>query len=67
MVTASIFWAIVFGGVGMGYLVFARQQRNPFALFSGVALCVYPYFVDNVFIILLVGAALMALPFYLKV
>ena len=64
---ASIFWSIIFGGVGMGYLLYARQQSNPFAFFSGVVLCVYPYFVDNIFMVLLIGAAVIALPFLLKV
>ena len=66
MAEASIFWSIIFGGVGMGYLLYARQQSNPFALFSGVVLCVYPYFFDSTILILLIGAAVMALPFYLK-
>ncbi len=67
MLYASIFWSIIFGGIGMGYLVYARQQRDPFALLSGIGLCIYPYFVDSTLFILLVGAALMALPFWFKV
>ncbi len=67
MIEASIFWSIITGGIGMGYLLYARQQSNPFAFFSGVVLCIYPYFVDNIFMILLIGAAAMALPFLIKV
>ncbi len=67
MIEASIFWAIITGGIGMGYLLYARQQRDPFAFFSGMVLCVYPYFVDNIVAILLIGAAAMAVPFFLKV
>lgn len=67
MLYASIFWGIVFGAIGMGYFAYSRAQHNPFALFSGIALCVFPYFVEQIGLMLLVGAALMAVPFLIKV
>ena len=48
---------------GVGYVLFAygkKQRRFPHMAMGGVLL-VYPYFVTNVGIMLLIGAALMAL------
>ena len=36
-------------------------------MLAGAALCLYPYAVSNLFWLLAVGAALLALPFVLKV
>ncbi len=33
---------------------------------SGVVLCVFPYFVSNILLMLLIGVALMALPYFIK-
>lgn len=64
--SGSLFWALMFGAIGMGYFVYGKQQRHPVALFSGILLCVYPYFVSNVVYMLLVGAALAAAPFVVR-
>lgn len=69
MTTASgtIFWALMFGAVGMGYFVYGKQQRQPVALFAGILLCVYPYFVgDSVLLMLLIGAVLVSAPFLMR-
>jgi hypothetical protein len=63
MDTASLLWGVLFGSIGMGYLVYARRQRAPVALVSGLGLVVFTYFVSGTWTTLLVGSALMALPF----
>ncbi len=64
--TAAIMWGVLFGSIGMGYLIYGRKQRRGIALLSGVVLCVFPYFVSNVFLMILIAVILMALPYFLK-
>jgi hypothetical protein len=64
--TTSIMWVILFGSIGMGYLIYGKKQRRGIALLSGIALCAFPYFVSNVFLIILIGIVLMALPYFVR-
>ncbi len=64
--TSTLMWGMLFGAFGMGFFAYAKRQRDPVALLTGVALCAFPYFVPNVYLMVLVGAALTALPFVLK-
>ena len=63
---SNLMWSILFGGIGMGYLAYARRQRDAISLISGVGLCAYTFFVSNVYLMVGVGVALIALPFVLK-
>ena len=64
--TTSLFTGLIFGSIGMGYLLYGYKQRRGIALLSGALLCAVPYFVtDLLFTLPLCGAA-MALPFYYK-
>lgn len=64
--TASILWAMLFGAVGLGFLTYARRQRDGLALATGVALFLVPYFIDNPYVLVAVGTALAAFPFAVK-
>ena len=64
--TASIMWALLIGSVGMAYVVYGRKQRRGIALLSGIGLCVFPYFVSNVILMLLIAVVLMALPYFIR-
>ena len=64
--TAQIMWGILFGSLGMGYFVYGKKQSRPVPLVAGIGLCVFPYFFSNTWVMVLVGSALSALPFVLK-
>lgn len=57
---------LVFSAVGMGYFSYGKKQRHNVALVAGIGLFIYPYFVNGVLPIVLIGLALMALPFVIK-
>jgi len=64
--TWGLVFGLVFGSIGLGYFIYGKRQTNMVARYSGIALMVYPYFVGNKLVVVLVGAALMALPFFLE-
>ena len=59
----SIVFGIFAGAVGMGYLVYGRRQAKFVPAIAGILLCVYPYFIDSVLWLSVVGAVLVAAPF----
>ena len=62
----AIFSGLLSGCVGMGYIMYGRKQSNGIALVSGIALCGFPYFISNLILMFLIGAILMAIPFFIK-
>jgi hypothetical protein len=61
----NLFIGIVAGGFGMAYLLYGRRQAKFAPVIAGLLLCAYPYFVDSVFWLCVVGVALIAAPFLL--
>jgi hypothetical protein len=62
----SLLWGMIFGAIGMGYIVYGKNQRRILIILDGIALCVFPYFVSGVLAMCVVGAALTLLPMFLK-
>lgn len=64
--TGTLMAAVFLGAFGLGFLAYAKRQRDPVCLVTGVALCAFPYFVQNVWLTIGIGAGLVAFPFVLK-
>ncbi len=60
---ASLFFGIVTGALGVGYIVYGRRQTKIVPLVAGVALCAYTYFIDSWVWLCVVGVLLLAAPF----
>lgn len=65
--TAMLAFGVLFSAIGLGYLVYARRQNAPVPLIAGLALIFFPYFMPNLLFMLVVGAALMAAPHFIRV
>jgi CHASE2 domain-containing sensor protein len=64
--TAQIVWGMLFGAIGAGYMVYGRRQRAIVPLVCGLALVVFPYFVSASWALVLIGAVLMAIPYFVR-
>jgi len=67
MNTTLIFTGLLFGSIGMGYIVYGRKQANLMALLAGLGLCIFPYFINSVWLSLAVGVGLVLLPFVIRI
>ena len=65
--TAVLIWGMLFGSIGTGYFIYGKKQRAVVPLCVGVVLCVFPYFIANVYVLVLVGVVLMAIPYFVRV
>jgi len=66
VVGVDLFFGIVFGAIGSGYLLYAKREFSAAFAVTGFLLIVYPYFLSNAVAILLVGALLVATPFVVR-
>ncbi len=64
--TAVLMWGLLFGAIGTGFFIYGRKQKALVPLCVGIALCVFPYFVANVYALVLIGAVLMAIPYFVR-
>ena len=63
MNATSLVIGIFTGAIGVGYFMYGKRQARFVPLIAGMLLCIYPYFVESVTWLVLVGVALMAAPF----
>ncbi|WP_324778456.1 hypothetical protein [Thiobacillus sedimenti] len=66
MDTSSLLWGLLFGSIGLGFFLYGKRQQAFVPLLSGLALMVFPYFVSSTLALVLIGAALVALPWLVR-
>ncbi|KQY54961.1 hypothetical protein [Lysobacter sp. Root494] len=66
MDVAALFWGLLFSSIGLGYFIYGKRQQAPVPLVCGIVLMVFPYFVSGPWTLVLVGGALMALPYFVR-
>ncbi|MEO7207164.1 MAG: hypothetical protein ABI145_10320 [Steroidobacteraceae bacterium] len=66
MNTSSLFWGLLFGSIGLGFLIYGRRQRAVVPLLCGLGLMVFPYFVSNNLLLVAIGVALIAIPYFVR-
>lgn len=63
----ALWWGLLFGSIGLGFFIYGKRQKAPVPLVCGIGLMVFPYFVSNNWLMVLVGAALMAIPYFVRI
>ena len=67
MNTSSILWGLLFGSVGLGFFLYGRKQKVVVPLICGLVLMVFPYFIPNTILLVAIGVALIALPYFVRI
>ena len=65
--SATLIWGVIFGSIGLGFFVYGKKQKSVVPLFSGTGLMVVPYFISNMYILVLSGIVLVMLPYLVKI
>ena len=60
---STLLIGMIAGVFGVAYFVYGKRQAKLAPLIAGVALCVYPYFMESVLWLCVVGVVLLAAPF----
>ena len=65
--SSQLIWGMLFGAVGIGFFTYGKKQHAVVPLLTGVALFIFPYFISNVYALVIVGICLMALPYFVRI
>ena len=66
MDSSTLVLGLVFGSLGIGYLIYGRRQRAPVPFAAGIGLLGVTYLFESVITVVIVGLVLAALPFVIK-
>jgi hypothetical protein len=66
MSAAVLLWGLLFSSIGLGFFLYGKKQRAVVPLVCGLVLMVYPYFIPNVTALVMIGALLTAVPYFLR-
>ena len=64
---ALLLWGFVFGSIGLGFFVYGKKQRRLIPFVCGLALMIFPYFVNAVSLLVGIGIVLIALPYFVRI
>jgi len=62
----SLIWGLVFSSIGFAYFIYGKKQKRGVPFASGIGLMVFPYFVSNSWLMVLIGAVLLGLPYFFR-
>ena len=65
--TAVLLWGLLFGSIGFGFFLYGKKQKAVVPIITGIALCVVPYFIANVYALVMVGVILVVIPFFVRI
>ncbi len=58
---------MVFGSIGLGFFIYGKKQKVIVPLMVGIALMIFPYFIADITLLVIVGAILTVLPYFVRV
>lgn len=67
MNTAWLLWGVFFSAAGLGFFIYGKRRKALIPLVCGLVLMIYPYFITNLFVLVVIGILLMLLPWYVRV
>ena len=66
MDTSSLLWGLLFGSIGLGFFIYGKRQKAVVPLVCGLVLMIFPYFISNALLLVAIGVALVALPYFFR-
>ena len=64
---SSLLLGLLFGSIGLGFFIYGRKQHAVVPLLCGWVLMVVPYFIPNACLLFVIGAVLVAIPYFVRV
>ena len=65
--TSLLIWGVLFGAIGLGFFAYGKKQKAVMPLLTGIALFTFPYFISNVYTLVIIGVILVALPYFVRI
>jgi len=62
-----LLWGLVFSTIGLGFFMYGKKQRVLVPSVCGMVLMIYPYFMSNAIVLVVIGIALTAVPYFVRI
>jgi len=59
----SFFLGLLFGSIGMVYMIYGKRQSSVMHIVVGAILIIYPYLFSNTLLVFIAGVILTAIPY----
>ena len=59
----SLFLGLLFGSIGMVYMIYGKRQSSVIHIVVGAILIIYPYLFSNTLLVFIAGVILTAIPY----
>ena len=66
MNTVPLLLGVVFSSIGLGYFIYGKKQQRTMPIICGIALMIYPYFIENTVVLILIGIILCISPQFIR-
>jgi predicted membrane protein len=66
MTTAVLLWGLLFSSIGLGFFLYGKKQRAVVPLVCGLVLMIYPYFISNTILLVVIGVVITVIPYFLR-
>lgn len=66
METSQLLLGVFFSSVGLGYFIYGKKQKMLVPFLCGLILMIFPYFIENTWLIVLIGGVFMGIPYFIS-
>ncbi len=66
MNASQLLLGVLFSSIGLGYFIYGKTQKVIIPFICGLILMIFPYFIENTWIIFLVGSVLVGIPYFIR-
>jgi len=64
--SSFLIWSMLFGSIGLGFFLYGKKQRKIVPFVAGMTLFIFPYFVSDLLVMLIAGAVICAIPYFIR-
>ncbi|WP_217488641.1 amino acid transport protein, partial [Acinetobacter bereziniae] len=62
MNSTTLFLGLIFSSIGLGYFIYGKKQKMIVPFICGIALMIFPYFIENNLLISAIGMIFSLIP-----
>lgn len=63
----GLLWGLLFGSCGLAFFVYGKKRKAAVPLVCGLLLMVFPYFIANTLLLVVIGIVLMVVPYFVRI
>ncbi|TNL50423.1 amino acid transport protein [Acinetobacter bereziniae] len=67
MNSTTLFLGLIFSSIGLGYFIYGKKQKMIVPFICGIALMIFPYFLENNLLISAIGMIFSLIPWFIRI